>query len=215
MKLKGDNPMKIWTQFLFVATALVPQVAGAQTPNPSATLPLGLPATAVPLAGQYAVLASVALVVGATLVFLAIGKAHDFWSKRKEQAAELEGRINGALFEHLVFLRTSVAPTIRMPFRKNAPVTIVLRGEVPSPQLEQSALRLVGETVSRVRSDYAIENQMAVVPPSGSRAVSAAGDVQKAGRLVGALKTLASVVGVMAGVILVKYVVLIEHLNLR
>ncbi len=148
--------MKIWTQFLFVASALVPQVAGAQTPNPSATFPLGLPATAVPLAGQYGVLASVVLVAGATLVFLAIGKAHDFWRERKERAAGLEARVNGALFERLEFLRTSVAPTVRMPLRRNAPVTIVLRGAVPSPQLEQSALRLVAETVSRVRSDFAI-----------------------------------------------------------
>jgi hypothetical protein len=206
---------RIWTYLPWVALGLVPQVAGAQNLNPSATALLGGPATGVPLSGQHQVLASSILVVGATLVFLAIGKMHDFWSKRKEQAAELEARVNGALFEHVAFLRSSVAPTIRVPFWTGSPVRITMRGEVPSSRLEQSALRLAEEAASRVRSDYSIENRMTVAPSSISRVISAKGESQMTSRLVGSLKTLASVVGVMAGVALVKFAFVMEHLNLH
>ena len=206
---------RIWTHLLFVAMGLVPQVAGAQDLNPSATVPLGGPAAGVPLSGPHPVLASFILVVGATLVFLAIGKAHDFWSKRKEQAADLETRVNGALFEHVVFLRSSVAPTIRVPFWTGSPVAVSMRGEVPSSQLAQSALRLAEEAVSRVRSDYSIENRMTVTPSSSNRVIGAKGESHMVGRLVGALKTLVSVVGVLAGVTLIRFAYVMEHLTLH
>ena len=207
--------MKLWIRFVLVMMGLVPRGGSAQTPNPSTTFPLGLPTVAVPVAGQHEVLASVALVVGAVLVLLAIGKMHDFWSKRKEQSEDPEWRINGALFEHLVFLRTSIAPSIRIPFRRNVPVTIVLRGEVPSLQLEWTALRLVEEAASRVRSDYVVENHMTVGSSLGSRPGIVPGEARKTDRLVGAFKTVVSVVGAMAGVLLVKYAVLIEYLHTR
>jgi hypothetical protein len=206
---------RIWTHLLFLTIGLVPQVAGAQDLNPSATAPLGGPAIGVPLSGQHRVLASFILVVGATLAFLAIGKAHDFWSKRKEQAADLETRVNGALFEHVVFLRSSVAPTIHVPFWTGSPVTVTMRGEVPSSQLAQSALRLTEEAVSRVRSDYSIKNRMTVTPSSSSRVISANGESHMTSRLVGALKALVSVVGVMAGVTLIKFAFVMEHLTLH
>ena len=207
--------MKLWIRFVLVMMGLVPRVGSAQTPNPSTTFPLGLPTVAVPVAGQHEVLASVALIAGAVLVLLAIGKMHDFWSKRTGQAEDLESRINGALFEHLVFLRTSIAPTIRIPFRRNVPVMIVLRGEVPSSDLERTALRLVEEAASRVRSDYVVENHMTVGSSLGSRPGIVPGEARKTDRLVGAFKTVVSVVGAMAGVLLVKYAVLIEYLHTR
>jgi hypothetical protein len=207
--------MKLWIRFVLVMMGLLPRAGGAQTTIPSTTFPLGLPTATAPVAGQHAVLASVALVAGAVLVLLAIGKVHDFWSKRKEQAEDLESRINGALFEHLIFLRTSIAPSVRIPFRRNAPVTIALRGEVPSSQLELTALRLVEEAASRVRSDYVVENHMTVGSSLGSGPGIVPGEARKTDRLVGAFKTVVSVVGAMAGVLLVKYAVLIEYLHTR
>ena len=90
-----------------------------------------------------------------------------------------------------------------------------MRGEVPSSRLEQSALRLAEEAVSRVRSDYSIENRMTVAPSSNTRVISAKGDSQMTNRLVGALKTLASVVGVVAGVALIKFAFVMEHFTLH
>jgi hypothetical protein len=206
--------MKLWIRFVLVMMGLLPRVGAAQILNPPTTFPIGLPTAAAPMAGQHEILASVALVAGAVLVLLAIGKVHDFWSKRKEQAEDLGSRINGALFEHLVFLRTSIAPTIRIPFRRNAPVTIVLRGELPSSQLELTALRLVEEAASRVRSDYVLENRMTVGSSLG-RGPGIVPEARKTDRLVAAFKTVVSVVGAMAGVLLAKYAVLIEYLHAR
>jgi hypothetical protein len=207
--------MKLWIRFVLVAMGLLPRIGGAQTLDPPTRFPVGLPSATGPVAGSHEVLASVVLVVGAVLVLLAIGKVHDFWSNRKKQAEDLESRINGALFEHLVFLRTSIAPTIRIPFRRNVPVTIVLRGEVPSSQLERTAVRLVEEAALRVRPDYVLENRMTVGSASGSRPGIVPMEARKANRFAGAFKTVMSVVGVMAGVILVKYAVLIEHILTR
>jgi hypothetical protein len=207
--------MKLWIRFVLVALGLLPRIGGAQTLNPPTTFPVGLPSATGPVAGSHEVLASFALIVGAVLVLLAIGKAHDYRSNRKKQAEDLETRINGALFEHLVFLRTSIAPTIRIPFRRNVPVTIVLRGEVPSSQLERTALRLVEEAALRVRPDYVLENRMTVGSAPWSRPGIVAVEARKANRVSGVFKTVMSVVGVMAGVILVKYAILIEYLHAR
>lgn len=207
-----------WTHLWWFSIGLVPKVAGAQDLNPSAAALVDGSATGMSSPGQHGVLASFILVAGATLVLLAIGKVHDFWRKRKVQAAELESRISGALFEHVAFLRSSVVPTVRVPFWTGSPVTITMRGAVPSSQLQQSALRLAEEAASRVRSDYVIENRMAVTPPSGKRVVSAKGESQMASRLAGALKALVSVVsvvGVMAGVVMIKFAFVVGHLNLH
>jgi hypothetical protein len=85
-------------------------------------------------------------------------------------------------------------------------------GEVPSMQLEQSALRIAAQAASRVRSDIALENHI-VVQTSNTRAGGAKGESQMAHRLLGAFKTVTAVVGVMTGVSLIKYAILIEHLN--
>jgi ABC-type molybdate transport system permease subunit len=90
-----------------------------------------------------------------------------------------------------------------------------LRGKVPSLQLEWTALRLVEEAASRVRSDYVLENHITVGLPLGSRPGIVPGEARKTNRLVGAFGTVVSVAGVMAGVLLVKYAVLIEHIYTR
>jgi hypothetical protein len=90
-----------------------------------------------------------------------------------------------------------------------------LTGNVPSSELRQTALHLATQAASWVRSDFTIENRIVVALASGRPAAEAKGDVVMAKRFVGALKALTSIVGVMTGIVLLKYAFLFEHLNLK
>ena len=204
----------IWTQLLFVSLAFVPRLARAQGVYPTPASLVGAPGAAASF-GQHEALASLILVAVSVLLLLAVGKTFDFRQRREEQRVDLESRIGNALLDHTAFVRSSVRPTVRIPFWRGSPATVEMVGEVPSAQLEQSALRIAAQAASRVRSDVALENHMVVVQTSNTRAAGAKGEPQMAHRLVGVLKTVTTVVGVLAGVALLKYAILIEHLNLH
>jgi hypothetical protein len=204
----------IWTQLWFVSLTLVPRLARAQGVYPTPASLVGAPAAATSF-GQHEALASLILVAVSVLLLLAIGKTFDLRQRREEERVDLESRIDDALLDHAVFVRSSVRPTVRIPFWRGSPATVEMVGEVPSAQLEQSALRLAAEAASRVRSDVALENHMVVAQTSNPRAAGAKGEPRMAHRLVSVLKTATTVVGVMTGVALIKYAILIEHLNIH
>jgi hypothetical protein len=201
----------ILTQLLLVSLALVPRLARAQGVYPMPATLVG--ASAAPTSfGQHEALASLILAAVTVLLILAIGKALDFRERREQERVHLEAQIGDAFLGHAAFVRSSVRPIVRIPFWRGTPARVEMVGEVPSMQLEQSALRIAAQAASRVRSDIALENHI-VVQTSNTRAGGAKGESQMAHRLLGAFKTVTAVVGVMTGVSLIKYAILIEHLN--
>jgi hypothetical protein len=202
----------ISTQLLFVSLTLVPRLARAQGVYPTPASLVGAPAAAS--FGQHEALASLILVAVSVLLLLAVGKTFDFRQRREEERVVLESRIGDALLDHPVFVRSSVGPIVKIPFWRGSPATVEMVGEVPSAQLEQSALRIAAQAASRVRSDVILENYMVVAQASNTRG-GAKGEPQMAHRLVSAFKTVTTVVGVMTGVALIKYAFLIEHLNIH
>ena len=203
----------ILTHLLLVSLALVPRLARAQGVYPMPATLVG--ASAAPTSfGQHEALASLILAAVTVLLILAIGKALDFRERREQERVHLEAQIGDAFLGHAAFVRSSVRPIVRIPFWRGTPARVEMVGEVPSMQLEQSALRIAAQAASRVRSDIALENHI-VVQTSNTRAGGAKGESQMAHRLLGAFKTVTAVVGVMTGVSLIKYAILIEHLNLH
>jgi hypothetical protein len=202
----------ISTQLLFVSLTLVPRLARAQGVYPTPASLVGAPAAAS--FGQHEALASLILVAVSVLLLLAVGKTFDFRQRREEERVVLESRIGDALLDHAAFVRSSVGPIVKIPFWRGSPATVEMVGEVPSAQLEQSALRIAAQAASRVRSDVTLENYMVVAQASNTRG-GAKGEPQMAHRLVSAFKTVTTVVGVMTGVALIKYAFLIEHLNIH
>ncbi len=202
-----------WIQLMILSMELVPRIARAQAVNPR--LLSGTPGSGMPDFGWSSALASVAVVAGAVLVFLAIGAALDFRRKRAEQAMDLEARICSALMEHRALVRSSVGPTVRIPFWRGTPATVEMAGAVPSASGAELALRIAEQVASRVRPDVVIENRVIVGPSSGPRAAGAKGESDMANRLVAAIKTLTAVVTVLTAVGLLKYAALIEHLSLK
>lgn len=195
-----------WIEFLIVSAGLLPRAAFAQESTPS-------PAAAASTVGQPELLAFLLLVATAVLLLLAIGKAYDIRKQREERAVELEARVREAFLGDETFLRSPDCPTVRVPLWKAGPLAVELGGAVPTVQMEQAALRLAAEAVSRVRPDVRIENQMAVSASSGRRPTAPHGEPHMVSRFAGALKSIVSVVGMLVGVALFKYALLVEHFN--
>ena len=206
----------VWTQLAIVVLSVVPRVARAQGMKPPATSLLAIPADSVPSAGPHGALALLVLIAVATLVLLVIAKLSDFRRKREEQAAELEVRISTALLEHPVFFRSSVAPTVRLPFWRGSPATIIMAGNVPSSEWAQTALRLATQAASWVRPDFTIENRIVVTSTSGRparRGERRCGNGEAFRRC--AQDPDVQIVGIVTGIVLLKYAFLVEHLNLK
>jgi hypothetical protein len=195
-----------WIEFLIVSAGLLPRVAFAQDSTSS-------PATVSSALGQHEVVAFFLLVAVATLLMLAIGKAHDIRKGRQEQAVELEARVRDAFLTDETFLRSPDCPSVRVPLWKSGPLAVELTGAVPTVQLEQTALRLAAEAVSHVRPDVRIENRMTVGLSSSHRTAAGKQEPRTISRFAGALKAIMPVVGMLVGVALVKYAFLVEHFN--
>jgi hypothetical protein len=202
-----------WIQLMMLSTGLVPRIARAQAVNPP--LLSGVPGGGGQEIGWSSMVASIAIVAGAVLLFLAIGAALDFRRKRAEQVMELEARIVGALMEHRELVRSSVGPTVRIPFWRGTPATVEMSGAVSSASVAALAIRIAEQEASRVRPDAVIENRVIVSPSSGPRAAGAERELHTADRLVVAIKTLTAVVTVLTAVGLLKYAAVIEHLPLK
>jgi len=164
-----------WTQVLILTAGLAPRIARAQGVKPPVTyLMTGPSADVTPVSGQHEFLALIAVIAVTVLALLVIAKTMDYRRKRHEDAIQLEVRISDALLEEPAFIRSSVAPSVHVPFWRGSPATIELHGQVTSRQFAESALRIASKAVSRIRNDFLVENRIAVVPASATRAADIA-----------------------------------------
>ncbi len=142
--------------------------AEAQTAPGPAVPP---PTTAVPPAegGPAEVLAfvmvlTVLVIVGVTARIL------DLKSKREIDAIHLQAQLADALLCDPMLSRLNVTPMVRVPIWRGTPATIKMRGEVPRPELREAVLRFMIRETSRLRSDFRIEDRLAIAPSTGYRA---------------------------------------------
>jgi hypothetical protein len=163
-----------WKLELLILTLLgaAPRAATAQSASPAATFLRPLPNTgaAFPDSGGHGLLAFLIFMAVTTAVFAVIAKLVDLREKRTEQKVMLENEVTDALLESRPFAASSVIPTVHIPLWSGSPATIEVSGELPSRQLEQSALRLAAQAASRIRSDFSIDNRLAVAPCSDRQA---------------------------------------------
>ena len=130
----------------------------------------------------------VTVVTTAVLLLVAIAKISDLRRKREEQTVELEAGISAELLEYEGFFRSSVGPTVHIPFWRGSPAAISMDGAAPSLRLAQTAIHLATEAASRVRPDFTIENRIVVLPAAASHPADVKGDMEMANRFAGALK---------------------------
>ena len=135
------------------------QVA-AVTPPPSASAASSGANTAMMLA-----------VLGGLVVIVAIGvKLYDLKRKREADAVHLQAQLSDALLREPSLFGTPITPTVHVPTWAGTPATIEVTGEIPSPEMRESALRIIRAEASRVRADFVIEDRMHLVARAATRA---------------------------------------------
>jgi hypothetical protein len=123
-------------------------------------------ATPPPGPGGEASPVAMVLVILAVLVLLGAGvKLYDLRRKRESEAVQLQAQISDALLREQLLFGVPIMATARAPLWRRSPATIEVAGQVPSPQVRETALRIVRAEAGRIRSDFQIEDRLAVVPP--------------------------------------------------
>jgi hypothetical protein len=136
-------------------------LAWAQAPPAPITPPAGGTASSGGGLGTVGVV----LVVLALLVIVGVGvKMYDLKRRREGEAVHLQAQISDALLREQLLFGLPITPTARVPIWKRSPALIEVAGQVPSPEARETALRIIRAEAGRIRSDFLIEDRLAVVP---------------------------------------------------
>jgi len=163
MKLQGYPQIVI----TMLAIILIPVAVWAQgTPPPAA------PATPAG-SGAASSGAGAGMVIGvvlALLIVVGIGvKMYDLKRKREAEAVHLQAQVSDALLREQALFGLPVTPTVRVPTWKGSPATIDVAGQVPTPELRETAIRIIRSEAARIRQDFEIEDRLTVVPTMATR----------------------------------------------
>jgi hypothetical protein len=114
--------------------------------------------------GMSGAVAVLAIVVG-VLVLLAVWvKLYDTRRRREAEAVHIQARISDALIQDQRFSGTVIVPTAEVPLWPRSPLTLVMAGEVPTPELRDAAIRIAGTESARLRDDVQVEDRLMVLP---------------------------------------------------
>jgi hypothetical protein len=72
--------------------------------------------------------------------------------------------VSDALLREPALARLPLTPTAHAPMWTGTPATIEVTGQVPTPEMKETALRLVRDEAVRIRSDVKIEDRLSVIP---------------------------------------------------
>jgi len=123
-------------------------------------------ATPSPGSGGEASPIAMVLAILAVLVILGAGvKLYDLRRKRESEAVQLQAQISDALLREQLLFGLPIMATARTSLWRRSPPTIEVAGPVPTPQAREMVLRIVRTEAGRIRSDFQIEDRLAVVPP--------------------------------------------------
>lgn len=104
------------------------------------------------------------LLIAALLVLPgAAAELYDFKRKRAEQARALQARLSDLLVSDPTVAGLAVVPTVRVPFWRGAPVTVELRGHVPTPHLRDAVRELIHREMAAARGGYYLDDRLVVV----------------------------------------------------
>ncbi len=127
-------------------------------PNPA--MPPGTPESSA--AGGGAGLAAVLAVAGLLVIIGVAVKLFDLKNQRESESVQLQAQVSDALLREPSLARLRVTPTAHVPLWTGSPATIEVSGEVPTPELKDTVLRIVRDEAARVRSDVQVEDRLAV-----------------------------------------------------
>ena len=156
MRSRGALQSLVATLSLLVLSAVQAWAQAAPTPSPGSTP--GSDGGGSPVA--------MVLVILAVLVILGAGvKLYDLRRKRESEAVQLQAQISDALLREQLLFGLPIMATARAPLWRRSPATIEVAGRVPTSQARETVLRIVRTEAGRIRSDFQIEDRLAIVPP--------------------------------------------------
>src|SRR2546425_7019083 len=109
------------------------------------------PATPQPAAeGGGAAIAAVVVVVGLFMVVGVVVKLFDLKQKRESEGVQLQAQVSDALLREPSLARLRLTPTAHVPLWTGTPATIEMSGQVPTPELKDTVLRIVRDEAVRI-----------------------------------------------------------------
>ncbi len=149
-------------------TALLPVLAFPA--RASAQTAGGDTSTVTPSAADWAGAAALVAVAVVLLLAIVVGvKLYDAKRKREGDALMVQARISDALLRDFVtFPITAVASGSAW---RRSPLVLAIRGSVPTPELREAVMRLVGQELSRHHPGVRAEDRLVVDPLVGRERV--------------------------------------------
>jgi hypothetical protein len=131
------------------------QGSGA-TGSPSVSAAAGSAASTVLTLGVLCVLV-IAIVVGARYVAAR--------RRQVEEAVILQSQLSDMVARESQLRGLSITPRARVSGWRRTQVTIEVAGEVPTPELRETVMRIVGAEARRFRPDVITQDHLFIVPP--------------------------------------------------
>jgi hypothetical protein len=85
--------------------------------------------------------------------------------QRLEEAAIIQSQLTDAIAREAPFHGLVIRPKARVSGWRKSPVTIEVTGEVPTPELRETVMRVVRAEAWRLRPDVITVDYLFVVPP--------------------------------------------------
>jgi hypothetical protein len=109
------------------------------------------------------------IIVVATMLSLVVllgvaVKLYDLKRKREEEAVAAQARVSDALLMDATLAGLPLTPTAHLPLWKGSPLVVEIKGAVPRPELREAAVDVAKREMGRSRSDFLIEDHIAVNP---------------------------------------------------
>lgn len=109
------------------------------------------------------------IIVVATMLILVVllglaVKLYDLKRKREEEAVAAQARVSDALLMDATLAGLPLTPTAHLPLWKGSPLVVEIKGAVPRPELREAAVDVAKREMGRSRSDFLIEDHIAVNP---------------------------------------------------
>jgi hypothetical protein len=106
-------------------------------------------------------------IVVATMLLLVVllgvaVKLYDLKRKREDEAIAAQARISDALLMDAMLAGLPLTPTAHLPLWKGSPLVVEITGRVPRPELREAAVNVARREMGRSRSDFRIEDRIAV-----------------------------------------------------
>ena len=114
------------------------------------------------MTGTLLTLLFLAVIVGAAVV---VARYVSTRRKRTDEAVILQSQLSDAIAREALFHGLHITPNARVSGWRRSQITIEVAGEVPTPDLRERVMRIVGAEAWKLRPDVQTVDHLFIVPP--------------------------------------------------